>query len=153
MSSVLCFCTTQDLYSVSQSVSQCAIQCSNHSINSPFWPAKILNCFLLIWQQYRLMGCHVGTNRSRNSIISTSRLHIDGLDQGRRNSTALAMESRVSHINPLIYAWVIFPWNPLNWLLAVPDSYLASYSAVLLGKLTQVEITVSWTWLNFPKKP
>ena len=50
---------------------------------------------------YPFSKCH------NNMLLDSSYLHIDGLVQERRNSSALAMELRLSCTNPSIYKHLI----------------------------------------------
>ena len=56
-------------------------------------------------QSFILHNKHVDPARTGLVFILAITLYIDGLVHERRNSSALAMESRLSYINPPIYMY------------------------------------------------
>ena len=93
---------------------------AKHEMTSDQW-VRAREMEILLLMHWDHMVTMIRTSMKLCSIIWS--LHIDGLVQERRNSSALAMELRLSCTNPLISAIHISGsaqegsdlWSPFNW--------------------------------------
>ena len=94
------------------------------------WIYIYISCFLQHWSSTCCWDSH-------SMITGTSPLHIDGLVQERRNSSAIAMELRLSCTNPSI-SWLAMTW--LHQELAYQAMILTLFALNELGAVGKILI-------------